>query len=93
MATPSESLDCRERVESVEAEEYDGVETERSSRGTASKAREGEMLGDGEPGRCSGDVMVLSGGLVVVSAIIADVHTSTLRRYAGTRCESELPSL
>lgn len=51
----------------------EGVEAERSRRsaGTASRAREGVMLGEGdcEPARCSGEVMSLAGGLGVLSAI------------------------
>lgn len=49
----------------------DGVETARSRSGTASRAREGDILGDGELGRWSGDATLLSGGLVIVSAIFA----------------------
>lgn len=53
----------------------EGVETERSSEGTASRAREGEMDGEGEDGRCCGDVAVLSGGLEdVVFAIFVGLE-------------------
>jgi hypothetical protein len=63
---PSESLDSRERVEVVEKVEHVGVDTVRSRRGIASRAREGETLGDGEPGRRNGELRVLAGGVVLV---------------------------
>ena len=56
-------------MEIVELVDVEGVETVRSSRGTASRAREGDMLGDGEPGRWSGDVTMLASGLPAVSAM------------------------
>ena len=44
-----------------------GVETVRSRRGIASRAREGETLGQGEEGRRSGELRVLAGGVVARS--------------------------
>lgn len=75
MAPPSETLDCRERVERVEAEDVEGVDTERSSSGTASRAREGETLGDGELGRWRGEVTVLE----EVSAMVALIEVYVAR--------------
>ena len=63
VAAPSESLDCRDLVESVDAAELDGVDADRSSRGTASRASDGETLGEGDAGLCSGDGMLLGVGL------------------------------
>ena len=51
-------------------EELDGVETERSRSGMASRASEGETLGDGELDLCSGEVAPLTGALAVVSDIL-----------------------
>jgi hypothetical protein len=61
---PSESLDSRDLLEVVEKVEQVGVDTVRSSRGIASRAREGETLGQGEEGRRSGELSVLVGGVV-----------------------------
>lgn len=51
-------------------EELDGVDTERSSSGTASRASDGETLGEGEHGRCSGEVTLLAGVLADKSAML-----------------------
>jgi hypothetical protein len=51
----------------VEKVEHVGVDTVRSRRGTASRAREGETLGQGEDGRRSGELRVLVGGVVARS--------------------------
>lgn len=67
---PSESLDCRERLEVVEKVEHVGVETVRSRVGTASRASEGETLKDGEAGLCSGELSLLVGGLARSPAIV-----------------------
>ena len=48
-----------------------GVDTVRSRRGIASRAREGETLGQGEEGRSSGELSVLAGGVVARSAMVA----------------------
>lgn len=56
-----------------DAVEVEGVETERSREGMASRAREGEMDGEGEAERCRGEATSLAGGLievVVVSAML-----------------------
>lgn len=50
-------------------DELDGVDAERSRCGTASRASEGETLGDGELGRSSGEATLLVGWLAGVSAI------------------------
>ena len=55
-------------MERVDAVEEDGVDTERSRTGTASRASEGDTLGDGELGRRSGEVALLVGGLLFISA-------------------------
>jgi hypothetical protein len=52
----------------VENVEQVGVDTVRSRRGIASRAREGETLGAGEPGRRRGELRVLAGGVVLVSS-------------------------
>lgn len=44
-----------------------GVETVRSRRGIASRAREGETLGQGDAERRSGELRVLAGGVVARS--------------------------
>ena len=49
VVAPSDRRELRDRVESDEIVE--GVETARSSRGTASSASEGDVLGEGELGR------------------------------------------
>jgi hypothetical protein len=51
----------------VEKVEQVGVDTVRSRRGIASRAREGETLGQGEEGRRSGELRVLAGGVVARS--------------------------
>lgn len=48
-----------------------GDDTDRSSKGTASRASEGVMLSEGELGRCSGEVALLAGWLADVSAMLA----------------------
>ena len=58
---------------SVEAVELAGVDTERSRLGTASRAREGDTLGDGEDGRSEGELRVLAGGLMTSSAISSEL--------------------
>jgi hypothetical protein len=70
VAPPSDEREFLDRVERVDI--VDGVETARSRSGTASRAREGEILGDGELGLWSGDATLLSGGLVIVSVILAE---------------------
>ena len=73
MAPPSDTLDCRrDRVESSETLELDGVDTERSSRGMASRASDGEMLEDGESGRCIGDVALLVEELDMVLVVVSE---------------------
>lgn len=57
-------------MERVDAEELDGVDTERSNEGMASSAKDGEALSEGELGRCSGEAMMLSGGVFAVSAMV-----------------------
>jgi hypothetical protein len=64
---PSESLESRDLLEVVEKVEQVGVDTVRSSLGIASRAREGETLGQGDSGRMSGELSVLVGGVVVSS--------------------------
>jgi len=54
----------------VEKVEHVGVDTARSRLGMASRASEGETLRDGEEGACSGELMVLAGGLVRYSAML-----------------------
>lgn len=49
VAPPSLSRDWRDRIE--EAVEVEGVDTDRSSGGTASSASDGDTDGDGEDGR------------------------------------------
>lgn len=56
-----------DRVEPVDVE---GVDTERSRRGIAPRARDGDVLGDGDAGLCIGDVTLLVGGLISVSAML-----------------------
>lgn len=72
MAPPSLRRDCLERIE--EAVDVEGVETDRSSWGTASSARDGETEGEGEEGRCCGEVALLAGGLETVSAIFGQTR-------------------
>lgn len=55
-----------------------GVETVRSRRGIASRAREGETLGQGEEGRRSGELRVLAGGVVARSLEAAMVAAATV---------------
>lgn len=57
-----------------------GVETARSSVGTASRASEGEMLRGGEEGRWYGELSVLAGGLMIASSAMFEV-----RREGGYR--------
>ena len=65
----------------------DGVETARSRSGTASRASDGEVLGEGELGLWSGEVTLLSGGLVIVSAI----STSIIRSLHNRTAPADLP--
>jgi len=67
-------------VLSVEAAELAGVETERSRLGTASRASEGDTLGEGEEGRCTGELSVLAGGLACSSAISSKLQMFQMRR-------------
>lgn len=60
----------------MEAEEVEGVDTERSRCGTASRAREGETLGEGELGRCRGEVIALED---VSAAMVALVEVYVAR--------------
>ena len=55
-----------------------GVETVRSRRGIASRAREGETLGQGEEGRRSGELRVLAGGVVARSLEAAMVAAAAV---------------
>lgn len=71
VAPPSDNLDRPDRVDSVDADELEGVDAARSSCGTASRASEGDTLGEGEHGRCSGEATLLAAGLDVDSAILA----------------------
>ena len=59
----------------MEKVEHVGVDTVRSRRGMASRAREGETLGQGEEGRRSGELSVLAGGVVArsVEAMMASL--------------------
>lgn len=59
--------DCLDRVERVEMVELEGVDAALSRSGTASRARDGDVLSDGELGRCSGEVTLLARGLLFVS--------------------------
>ena len=68
MKPPSLDRECRERTDGVETEEVEGVETDRSRFGTASRAGDGDTLGDGELGLRIGDAMLLCGGLESTSA-------------------------
>ena len=68
---PSDSRDSRDLLEVVEKVEHVGVDTVRSRRGIASRAREGETLGQGDEGRRSGELSVLAGGVVARSAMVA----------------------
>lgn len=63
------------------------METERSSNGTASRASEGETLGEGELGRCAGEVTVLSGGLIGISAIVMRLAACALRLHGCGRLQ------
>lgn len=65
----------------------EGVETERSSNGTASRASEGVTDGEGESGRWRGDVMLDSGGEGAMSGVSASAMTPTDSR-AMACCES-----
>lgn len=78
---PSESLDSRDRVEVVEKVEQVGVEAVRSRRGIASRASDGDVLGDGEPGRRSGELSVLVGGLV--SSVSSSAMVASCRDGMG----------
>lgn len=69
VVAPSDRRDDRDRVDRVDPEELDGVEVERSKYGTAPSAIDGDTLGDGELGRCSGEVTLLAGLVEGVSAI------------------------
>lgn len=65
--------------------ELDGVETERSSSGTASRAIDGDTLGEGESGRCSGEARPLSVSLwLTVGLDVASAMTGT-RAVANTQ--------
>ena len=94
MVPPSDSLDCRDRVDDVEIVELAGVDTERSSNGTASSARDGETLGDGELDRRSGEVTLLNGGLVLGSdaiSIASSQFDSLESRYLTCTYTSRFP--
>lgn len=67
----------RDLVLRVEAAELAGVETDRSRFGTASRASEGDMLGEGDEGRCTGELSVLAGGVVAVPAMLARVQAAS----------------
>lgn len=81
VAAPSESLDCLDRVERVEPVEL-GVETERSSSGTASRAIEGDTLGEGESGRSSGEAIPLSVPLWLVVGLDETSTASAMFAHA-----------
>lgn len=66
-------------MESSETEELEGVETERSSKGTASSASDGETLGEGDSGRCTGEVRPLIGALDVVFVIVCESSIVTAK--------------
>jgi hypothetical protein len=72
----------------VEKVEQVGVDTVRSRRGIASRAREGETLGQGEEGRRSGELSVLAGGVVARSteAMVAEASASLCRDGMGWLC-------
>lgn len=70
--------------------ELDGVDTERSSNGTASNAIEGETLGEGESGLCSGEARPLSvswwlaEGLDIASTASAMLARVQLQQFPAT---------
>jgi len=85
---PSESLDSLDRLEVVEKVEQVGVDTVRSSLGIASRAREGDTLGQGEEGRRSGELSVLVGGVVssleaMLASSCRDGMDCVTRRWRG----------
>ena len=57
--------DGRDRTERLEADDLEGAETDLSRLGTASSAKDGEVLGDGEPGLSSDELSLLSELMVV----------------------------
>lgn len=59
----------------MEPAELEGVDTERSRCGTASSAIEGDVLGEGESGRCSGEARPFSVSLWLADGL--DELTST----------------
>ena len=92
-APPSDTLDGLERVEGVDTEELEGVDTERSRSGIASRGSEGEILGDGELERCSGEVGPLIGGVAVVSCISTTKSNGLHRVEQGwVRLSFKLPA-
>lgn len=87
VAPPSESRDWRERVEVVLIVEQVGVETARSSVGTASRASEGETQRGGEEGRLSGELTALGGGLATSSAMLQYYSVAGWKANVGPVCQ------
>lgn len=70
--------------------QLDGVDTERSRSGTASSAIDGDVLGDGESGRCSGEARPLSVSCWLVEGLDVVSTTSAMlaRRVKQSPFES-----
>ena len=97
VAPPSDSRDLLDWVEKVERVEVEGVDTERSSSGTASRASEGEMLNEGEVANWIGEVMLdllscsLSVGSILRSRILEScLHMTALSTTVPSRSPSQL---
>lgn len=77
----SESLDARDRVDSVEIDDAVGVDTDRSSAGTASKAGRGTASGGGESSLTA--MLLLNSGISIGISIIMVVVMSNWCRLAA----------
>ena len=67
VAPPSDTRECRDRLDREEM--VDGVDTARSRSGTASRASDGDILGEGELGLWTGEATLLAAGLIIMSAM------------------------
>lgn len=70
----------------------EGVETERSSNGTASRAIEGDTLGEGESGRCVGEARPLSVSLWLVVGLEETSTVSAMVKHTRESRWSTVPS-
>lgn len=74
----------------MDPEESDGDETERSSSGTASRASEGDTLGEGELDRRSGESTLLDDDGLVDAPTTPTAQSPDIGMNDVTRCSGPL---